>query len=111
MKFLTFDEVESTSDLAKNLLKEGDVPPLAVLASKQTKGRGRSGKSWESPEGNVYLSLALSKKHFKENELQALPIAVGLAICNFINQKYSIRLTLKWPNDILFAGKKLLEYL
>ena len=111
MKFLTYDEVDSTSDLAKNLLKEGEVPPLAVLAKKQVKGRGRSGKDWQSPKGNLYLSIALSKQHFKENPLQALPIAVGIAVCKFIDHKYSKRLTLKWPNDVLFAGKKLLGIL
>ena len=111
MKFLTFDEVGSTSDIAKNLIKEGEVPPLTVLAKRQTSGRGRSGKTWLSPEGNIYLSIVLSKEHFKDNNPSALPLAVGLSLCEYLERKFQLRLTLKWPNDILFAGKKLVGIL
>ena len=50
-----FDEVGSTSDTAKTT-KGGEVPPLVVLAKKQTNGRGRSGKSWSSPEEYIHDS-------------------------------------------------------
>ena len=110
MKFLTFDEVGSTSDIAKNLIKEGEVPPLTVLAKKQTSGRGRSGKSWLSPEGNIYLSVVLSKEHFKDNNPSALPLAVGLSLCEFFERKFKLRLTLKWLMIFFLLEKNLLGF-
>ena len=51
------------------------------------------------------------KGHLFEDKPSALPLSVGLSVCEFIEDKYGIRTTLKWPNDILFAAKKLVGVL
>lgn len=102
-----FDSLDSTSDKAKELIDDGLLPPFAVCSKIQTKGRGRLGSTWNSPEGNLYLTLALPSSGLKPENGQALPIAFGVWLCSFIQENFGLRLTLKWPNDLLFAGQKI----
>ncbi|MFN3612824.1 biotin--[acetyl-CoA-carboxylase] ligase, partial [Tepidimonas sp.] len=53
------ESLPSTSDLLKRLAEAGEPEGLAVLARRQTGGRGRDGRAWESPAGNLYFSLLL----------------------------------------------------
>ncbi len=70
-----------------------------VLAIEQTQGRGRRGNTWESQRGGFYASI-VSSKH------DLLPFIVGISIIKVLEQ-HCEDLNLKWPNDIIFNGKKL----
>jgi len=70
-----------------------------VLAIEQTQGRGRRGNTWESQRGGFYVSI-VSSKH------KLLPFIVGISIIKILEKHYE-DLNLKWPNDIIFKGKKL----
>ncbi|WP_207905947.1 bifunctional biotin--[acetyl-CoA-carboxylase] ligase/biotin operon repressor BirA [Aestuariirhabdus litorea] len=77
------------------------------LAEHQTAGRGRRGRVWQSPFGaNLYLSAAWD---FREGAaaLEGLSLAVGLAVVHAIGRQASTRLQLKWPNDLLWEGRKI----
>lgn len=79
----------------------------AVLADRQTGGRGRRQKSWHSPAGgNIYLSLGWWFKN-SGYPLSTLPLVVAVAVCRALNRTGLEGHGIKWPNDILAGGKKL----
>ncbi|RYZ52151.1 MAG: biotin--[acetyl-CoA-carboxylase] ligase [Proteobacteria bacterium] len=109
MKILAFDSLDSTSTYATRQLDAGsEALPFAVIAKAQTSGRGRSGKSWESPLGGLYFTLVLPPDmHPVPSNRGSLPLWVAAQTAAFLHQRFSIRPTIKWPNDLLFAGQKL----
>ncbi len=97
----------STQNLLKDLAEGGAPEGTVIQALEQSGGRGRHGRSWISPRGNLYMSLLLRPGCAVNLAGQvSLFTAVALAktIGEFIEDDKS--LTLKWPNDILLAGKK-----
>ena len=99
-----YDEIDSTNDEAKRI--EGIEDFHIFISEKQTKGRGRHGKKWSSPNtGNIYMTISTN-----QNTSQISPISLisGLICKKAIDKlirKSSIML--KWPNDILFNDKKI----
>ncbi len=96
----------STSDKVKKLMSQGFYAPFAVICDQQTEGRGSHQRSWFSPAGNIYLSLALNGDHVNSASMGQLPIAFGILVCDYLRDKFGFRATLKWPNDLVFAGRK-----
>lgn len=79
----------------------------ALLAERQTRGRGRRQRSWHSPEGgNIYLSLGW---WFRDNRwpLSTVPLLVAIAVCRAISRTGLRGHGIKWPNDVLAGGRKL----
>ncbi len=77
------------------------------LAEQQTGGRGRRGRSWVSPFGhNLYLTLAREFNH-GISELEGLSLVVGLALIRVLRARGYHDLGIKWPNDVLWQGRKL----
>lgn len=104
------DSVASTNDEALALARRGECGPLWVVASRQTAGRGRSGRSWQSPPGNLHASLLLPVGAPAANVPQlALVAGVGLfdAVAAAVGESPLADLRLKWPNDILVGTAKL----
>lgn len=106
MELVFLNEVDSTSTHAASLLAGGKKAPFAVCASQQSSGRGRRGNAWESPEGNLFLTLVLPPPNEAPSQHGILPIKAGVLIARCILAKVGLRVTLKWPNDLLFAGRK-----
>lgn len=98
----SFEVLESTQDYILDNLEELD-EGFCVQALKQTKGKGRHGRNWVSPEGNLYLSFLL-KPRFSKRDFGHVALISGLSIVRSL-QPY-VQLTLKWPNDILLDSKK-----
>lgn len=100
-------ETGSTNlDLMQIVRNRYPARPIALIAEKQTAGRGRSGRQWLSePGGALTFSLAW---HFplQARATMGLPLVVGVAIANCLRQ-IGVSVNLKWPNDILKEGKKL----
>lgn len=81
--------------------------PQALLAEYQTAGRGRRGRTWVSPFGaQLAMSLAWSFDALPP-QLATLPLAVGVACARVLRAQGLQRVGLKWPNDIVCAGRKL----
>ncbi len=93
----------STSDRLRELARSGMPAWSAVLARQQGGGRGRGGRRWESPPGNLYLSVLLPEAG---PEPGLLPLACGLAVCETV-AGWGVAAELKWPNDVLAGGRKL----
>lgn len=94
--FEYLSECESTNDLA---FAKG--AGAIVCAGRQTKGRGRMGRSFSSEEGGLYFSLCI-KPGCPLKEATALPALAALAVRDAIGDSAKI----KWPNDILVDGRK-----
>lgn len=98
-RFFRLSEVESTNEYIKGILK--DAPEgTVVLADVQTAGKGRSGRTWYSPEGGLWMSILLD-----HCEGCLMPLTAAVAICEAF-ELYDIRLGIKWPNDLFLNGKK-----
>ena len=100
------DEIDSTNDEAARQLAEGRAAPFAVLARRQTRGRGRFGRTWHSASnGNLYASFAF-RPGVSPDRMQTFTLWMGVNICELIVNFARVTPGLKWPNDILFDGRK-----
>ncbi|MBU6419767.1 MAG: biotin--[acetyl-CoA-carboxylase] ligase [Proteobacteria bacterium] len=99
-------ELASTSDEAVRRAKAGEPAGLAVLALRQTAGRGSRGRAWTAPEGNLNLSVLLRPAR-PAAEAGLFSLISGLAVVEALEGLGASSLSLKWPNDILCAGAKL----
>lgn len=103
-----WDILPSTNDYLSHTIEKRSKKNYACFAEKQTKGKGRQGRSWVSPFAkNIYLSL---RWHFSQNtsELAGLSLAVAIAIIEMLkNFGITKSLGIKWPNDVFCEGKKL----
>jgi BirA family biotin operon repressor/biotin-[acetyl-CoA-carboxylase] ligase len=88
------------------LAAEGAPEGTAILARRQTAGRGRAGRGWDSPEGNLHLSVLLRPDApLREAPLFGLAAAVALADAT-VAALSGAPVALKWPNDLLLGGAK-----
>jgi BirA family biotin operon repressor/biotin-[acetyl-CoA-carboxylase] ligase len=108
-RILHLGETGSTNADAMRLALKGEELPLWIVAERQTAGRGRSGRSWVSLEGNLYASVALCCSAPLENAGQ-LSLVAGISIMDAIRANTELAsdagLRLKWPNDVLIGGAK-----
>lgn len=98
-------EAGSTNDEARRLAEAGDPGRVAVVALRQTAGRGRLGRPWVSPVGGLYLS-ALTHPRLPAHRAGLVPLAAGLALARVV-EGLGLRPELRWPNDVLLGGRKL----
>jgi BirA family biotin operon repressor/biotin-[acetyl-CoA-carboxylase] ligase len=101
-----FDRIDSTNEEAKRLAKAGTAGPIWILAREQTLGRGRRGRAWHSPPGNLMATLFFrpAVSAAKGGELSFVAaLAVADSISTFAP---GVALRLKWPNDVLLAERK-----
>ncbi len=89
--------VESTNQVARALAEEGAAHGTVVVAARQTAGRGRQGRAWESPVGALLLSMVI-----RPGAEPLLPLRAGLAVARVVGPKARV----KWPNDVLLEGRK-----
>lgn len=101
------DETVSTNTDAKRAAEAGEAEGLVIQARRQTAGRGRYGRSWESPEGNLYVSVLLRPCC----SLQAAGHYTFVAAMAVYETVQSVlpgtNIKLKWPNDVLVEKKKI----
>ncbi len=95
--------VGSSNDVARDLARAGAGAGTVVLAEAQTAGRGRRGHAWESPPGNLYLSLLTPPGG---PAAAPLGLVAALALAETLHGAGALAVALKWPNDVLLAGRK-----
>ena len=100
-----FDTIDSTQNQALKMADDEANNGSVIVASKQTGGRGRSGRKWISPKGGIWISIILQPK-FDISITTLFPIASALALSIAIEKTFSINPELKWPNDLTIKGKK-----
>jgi len=98
-------ETGSTNDDARTLAVAGAPEGTAALASRQTAGRGRLGRTWVSETGGVYLSAVL-RPAVEPADIASLALAVALGVVLGL-ERLGVSARLKWPNDVLLGDAKL----
>jgi BirA family transcriptional regulator, biotin operon repressor / biotin---[acetyl-CoA-carboxylase] ligase len=99
-------ELASTMDEARARAGEGAPDGTVVVARRQTRGRGRHGRDWFSPEGNLYASVLL-RPGLPPARLSELGFIVALAVADTVDVALpGGRARLKWPNDVLVGDAK-----
>lgn len=109
---IRFQTIDSTHSHAIRLAEKGDSDECIIVSEKQTSGVGRCGRKWISDSGNLFVSIlikAYSDFFEKSHDLGKLSLTVACAVREtifyYIND--SIDLSLHWPNDIYYKGKKI----
>ncbi len=103
----TFDVIDSTNEEAKRLAAGGEAGPIWISATRQTAGRGRRGRVWESPTGNLAATLMLRPAKPAQDCAQ-LSFAAAIAACDALRDLApAVELRVKWPNDVLADGRKI----
>lgn len=106
-RIVACDELDSTNSEALRRALQGETGPLWITANAQTHGRGRSGRAWNSPHGNLYASL-LFQPGCKPELVHQLSLLAGVAVHDAIGSVGVLPgLRLKWPNDVLVGTAKL----
>ncbi|MFA5040296.1 MAG: biotin--[acetyl-CoA-carboxylase] ligase [Bdellovibrionales bacterium] len=109
MRFDIFklDATTSTNDDVKTAAEAGVPEGLVVHALAQNAGRGRLGRTWQSPEGNLYFSVLL-RPPLPKRVWGNYSFVAGVAIAEAVSAILpAARVELKWPNDVLVGGKKI----
>ncbi len=106
-ELLVFDSIDSTMDEARRQLAQQRAGRLWIVARNQHAGRGRQGKAWSSPTGNLAMTLLLPAP-CSISQQPKLGFVAGVALANAVRQGLgdSPILGLKWPNDLLLSGAK-----
>lgn len=103
---LLLDQTDSTNADARRRADAGEAGPLWIVARRQTDGRGRRGRSWESQDGNLFSTLLqLTRK--SPAEAAQVTFVAALAIADLLDSYAPASLvTIKWPNDVMLADQK-----
>jgi len=105
-----FEEIDSTNEEARRLGDQSAEGPVWIVAARQTAGRGRRGRAWESPSGNfmgtLYLTPRCGPREAGELSFVAA-LAVHEAAASLLSPSLRPELRLKWPNDLLHDRAKL----
>lgn len=104
---LELAEIDSTNEEARRRAQKGEAGPLWISAARQTAGRGRRGRVWIAPPGNLSATL-LIRPNRPAIECAQLSFAAALAVADVLAPyKMAGAISLKWPNDVLAAEKKI----
>jgi len=98
-------ETGSTNTLAMDLAQKGAADGTVVIAEIQTGGRGRMGRTWASPRGNLYLSVIL-RPAVPVYKAPLITLTGAVAVATAVREHLGVPAGIKWPNDILVDGRK-----
>lgn len=100
-----YETCASTNDLAKALAQQSAREGTVVIADEQTGGRGTKGRTWFSPRSRgLYMSVILRPA---TGDVSLLPLLAGVAAAEAVRSSVGLEAGLKWPNDLVWNGKKI----
>lgn len=102
-RVIYYPRLTSTMEVAKREAQQGVVEGTVIIAGEQTAGKGRTGRVWLSPKGNIALSVIL---YPALSCLPSLIMLASLAVIHSIEAVTGLKPQAKWPNDVLIDGKK-----
>lgn len=106
-----FQETTSTNDVMDKLARDGVKEGVVVFAESQTKGRGRLGRKWMSPSGKGLWFSVLLRPDLRPQAATQLTVVAATALARAIRLQTGLVPEIKWPNDILLGGKKVVGIL
>lgn len=102
-----YEETDSTNIQAKLAGENGGAHGTLVIADRQVAGKGRRGRSWESPKGVcVYMTLLL-RPSIQPVKAPMLTLVMALAVAEAVREMTGLEAGIKWPNDIVLNQKKI----
>ena len=102
----TFDEVDSTNEIAKSYALSGKPEGTVIVAEEQLRGKGRLGRTWVSPKGKgIWLSVII-RPDITPNKSPEITFVLAVGMVRAIYKALGLKAQIKWPNDILINGKK-----
>lgn len=101
-----YETLSSTQDIAKQHGRRSEAENVVVISEEQTRGRGRRDRTWISPHGSGLFFSFFFKPRLLPGRLQLVNLAAGLAVKDAAERVCSVKLSLKWPNDLLCKKKK-----
>ncbi len=101
-----FEQTTSTNDVVEKLARDGVREGVVVFAESQTKGRGRLGRQWISPERKGLWFSILLRPELRPLETTQLTVAAAAALRRAIQSETGLKPEIKWPNDIVVGGRK-----
>lgn len=102
-----YDRIDSTNTKAKELAEQGYPSGTLIVANQQIAGRGRRGRSWDSPSGSGIFMTLMLKPDINPNHASMLTLVAALATAKAISEVTGRQAGIKWPNDIVLNGKKI----
>ncbi|MBR1837246.1 MAG: biotin--[Kiritimatiellae bacterium] len=105
-RIVRFGTTGSTNDEALRLAAAGAPAGTTVVAECQTAGRGRGGHGWESPPGVALYFSILERPRVSVERLPLATLACGVGVARAVRAQTGLAAGLKWPNDLLVAGRK-----
>ena len=102
-----FEELDSTNTKIKELANDGAPHGTVVVADRQTAGKGRRGRTWESPAGtNLYFSILL-RPQIETWKAPMLTLVMAYSAAKVIRNQLEMQVMIKWPNDLVVSKKKI----
>jgi len=102
-KILFYPQLPSTMETAREMAKRGGAEGTVIVAGSQTAGRGRRGREWISPGGNLYFTLILRPQLV---QLPQLVMLASVSAVRAVREVSGLEASIKWPNDVLISGRK-----
>ncbi len=102
-----FETTDSTNNEARRLAEHGAPHGTLVLADFQENGKGRRGRTWSTPRGTAVMMSLVIKPELLPDRASMMTLVMGMAVAAAIRELCGIRVSIKWPNDIVADGKKL----
>ncbi|MCS7089213.1 MAG: biotin--[acetyl-CoA-carboxylase] ligase [Verrucomicrobiota bacterium] len=106
-----FARTTSTNDVVEKLALDGAREGVVVFAEEQTQGRGRLGRAWISPAGKGLWFSILLRPSLRTHEATQITVAAAAAMCRALRQCTGLPIEIKWPNDLLCRGRKVVGIL
>lgn len=102
-----FETTASTNLDVKRLMEEGAPDGVLAVGGEQTQGRGRRGRSWQSPPNtNIYMTLGI-RPDFQPDLAPMVTLINAMAVAEAVEETCGLQTQIKWPNDVVIGGKKI----
>ncbi|MDO9288522.1 MAG: biotin--[acetyl-CoA-carboxylase] ligase, partial [Thermodesulfovibrionales bacterium] len=106
-EIIFFESIGSTNTAALELAEKGAPHGTVVIADRQTKGKGRLGRTWVSPpKKNIYMSVIL-RPEIEPKDATLLTIMTAVSCAKGVMKSTGLKAEIKWPNDLMISNKKL----
>ncbi len=102
-----FDKVDSTQNRVQQFLTKEAPGPVLILAETQSKAFGREGRTWASPAGGIWMTLALPLGAREVSKSASFSLVTALSVAEALRSVNNLDCQVKWPNDIRVDGKKI----
>lgn len=100
------ETVDSTNNYLKRAAEDGAVNGTLAVAEEQTGGKGRRGRSWETPKGTNIAMTILLRPEIRPEHASRLTLLMAMAVVRGIQKETGLQAEIKWPNDVVVDGHK-----